>query len=140
MRRFSIVLAVCTSALVLCPTGIAFAQEAAQLPSPGITPDSPFYFWDELAEQIAESIISYRAGSMEGMQSVADLLRLQFIDIDTFRQIENNITTRSDVFTIRCFSTATRGEDMGITLMKETVVDRSTSPYGVFYSYQGASY
>ncbi|MFC1956743.1 DUF5667 domain-containing protein [Chloroflexota bacterium] len=52
MRRLSIVLAVCTSVLILCPTGTAFAQEAAQLPSPGITPDSPFYFLDELAEQI----------------------------------------------------------------------------------------
>lgn len=53
MRRLSIFLAVCTSVLALCPTGTAFAQETAHLPSPGITPDSPFYFFDELAEQVS---------------------------------------------------------------------------------------
>ena len=53
MRRLSIVLTVCTAVLALCPTGNAFAQETAQLPSPGITPDSPFYFFDELAEQVS---------------------------------------------------------------------------------------
>ncbi len=53
MRRLSIVLAVCTLALVYCPTGAAFAQETTELPNPGITPDSPLYFFDELAEQIA---------------------------------------------------------------------------------------
>lgn len=52
MRRLSIILAICTSALVFCPTGTAFAQEETDLPSPGITPDSPLYFFDELAEQI----------------------------------------------------------------------------------------
>lgn len=53
MRRFNIALAVCTLALAFCPTGTAFAQETTELPAPGITPDSPFYFFDELAEQIA---------------------------------------------------------------------------------------
>ena len=53
MRSLGIVLAVCTSALVFCPTGTVFAQEEAELPAPGITPDRPFYFFDELAEQIA---------------------------------------------------------------------------------------
>ena len=53
MRRLSIFLAVCTSVLALCPTGTAFAQETAHLSSPGITPDSPFYFFDELAEQVS---------------------------------------------------------------------------------------
>jgi hypothetical protein len=53
MRRLSIILAACTSALILSPTGTAFAQETVELPPPGITPDSPLYFWDELAEEIS---------------------------------------------------------------------------------------
>lgn len=43
----------CTSAFMFCPNGTAFAQEAVELPAPGITPDSPLYFLDELAEQVA---------------------------------------------------------------------------------------
>lgn len=53
MRRLSIILAACTSALILFPTGTAFAEETVALPPPGITPDSPLYFWDELAEKIS---------------------------------------------------------------------------------------
>jgi len=53
MRRLSIILAACTSALIFSPTGTAFAQEKVALPPPGITPDSPLYFWDELAEEIS---------------------------------------------------------------------------------------
>jgi len=53
MRRLSIVLTVGISVLAFCPTGAAFAQGETELPSAGITPDSPFYFWDEMAEQIS---------------------------------------------------------------------------------------
>jgi hypothetical protein len=53
MRRMSIVLAVCTLALVFCPASAAFAQEQTELPAPGITPGSLFYFFDELAEQVS---------------------------------------------------------------------------------------
>jgi hypothetical protein len=49
----SIVLAVFTLALVFCPASTAFAQEQTELPAPGITPDSPFYFFDELVEQVS---------------------------------------------------------------------------------------
>ncbi len=52
MRRMSIVLAVCTLALVFCSASTAFAQDQTELPAPGITPDSLFYFFDELAEQV----------------------------------------------------------------------------------------
>jgi hypothetical protein len=47
------ILAVCISALVFCPAGIVSADEETELPNPGVTPDSPFYFFDELVEQIS---------------------------------------------------------------------------------------
>lgn len=91
------------------------------------------------AEQIAENIVASRAGSLYGMQSISELLELGLVDVDTFRQIANSITTRSDVFTIRCFATAARGTDTGITLQAEAVVDRSSSPCKILYWYEGVS-
>jgi len=46
MKRFSIVLLICTLALTFCFPGAVFAQGDEELPDPGITPDSPFYFLD----------------------------------------------------------------------------------------------
>ncbi len=89
--------------------------------------------------QTAENIIAYRSGSTEGMQSIAELLEAGLVNSETFRRIANNITTRSDVYTIRCFATADRGGVDGTTLQTEVVVDRSESPYTTLYWYQGAS-
>jgi hypothetical protein len=61
------------------------------------------------------------------------------VNQNTFSQIANNITTRSNVFTIRCSATADRGGVSGTTLHTEVIVDRSESPYTTLYWYQGAS-
>jgi DNA uptake protein ComE-like DNA-binding protein len=89
--------------------------------------------------QTAENIVAYRASLMNEMQSIAELLEAGLVNTETFRRIANNITTRSDVFTIRCFATADRGGVSGTTLQTEVVVDRSQSPYTTLYWYQGAS-
>jgi len=89
--------------------------------------------------QTAENIIAYRSGSTEGMQSIAELMSAGLVNSETFRRIANNITTRSNVYTIRCFATADRGGVSGTTLQTEVVVDRSESPYTTLYWYQGAS-
>ena len=89
--------------------------------------------------QTAENIVAYRASLTEGMQSIADLMSAGLVNSETFRRIANNITTRSDVFTIRCLATADRGGVSGTTLQTEVVVDRSESPYTTLYWYQGAS-
>jgi DNA uptake protein ComE-like DNA-binding protein len=94
---------------------------------------------DDQAWQIAENIVAYRQGLADGMQSISDLLELGLVNMDAFRKIADSITTRSDVFTVRCFATATRGSDTGLTLQAEAVVDRSSSPYKILYWYQGAS-
>ena len=93
----------------------------------------------ERAEQLAENIVAYREGLLYGMESIAELLDVPSIDISSFKTIANFITTRSNVFTIRCVTTADRNGIDGSTLATETVVDRSTSPYKILYWYQGTS-
>ncbi|MFB0555743.1 MAG: helix-hairpin-helix domain-containing protein [Phycisphaerae bacterium] len=91
------------------------------------------------AEQIAAEIIAYRESLLYGMQSIAELLQVPSVNVDTFKNIAGLITTRSDVFTIRCVATADRNMISGATLETEAVVDRSSSPCKVLYWYQGAS-
>ncbi|HUU19887.1 MAG TPA: helix-hairpin-helix domain-containing protein [Sedimentisphaerales bacterium] len=91
------------------------------------------------AEQTAQEIIAYREALLYGMQSIAELMQVPSMNIDTFKNIAGFITTRSDVFTIRCLATADRNMVSGATLETEAVVDRSSSPYKVLYWYQGAS-
>lgn len=91
----------------------------------------------DTAVLVAQDIIAYREGLMYGMQSIAELL--QTVSIDKFKSIANFITTRSNVYTTRCVATADRGQTDGLSLQTEAVVDRSTSPYGILYWYQGAS-
>jgi DNA uptake protein ComE-like DNA-binding protein len=93
----------------------------------------------EADKDIAENIVAYREGLIDGMQSIADLTKEGLVNMNTFKRIANNITTRSNVFTIRCFATADRGGVSGTTVQTEVVVDRSESPYTTLYWYQGAS-
>ena len=91
------------------------------------------------AEQLAENIVAYRETLLYGMQSIAEVMQVPSMTIDKFKQIAGLITTRSDVFTIRCVATADRNGKNGATLETEAVVDRSSSPCKVLYWYQGAS-
>jgi len=93
----------------------------------------------DTAEQIAQEIIAYRETLLYGMQSIGELLDIPSMNTNTFKNIAGLITTRSDVFTIRCVATADRNMVSGATLETEAVVDRSSSPYKVLYWYQGAS-
>ena len=94
---------------------------------------------DDNAEQIAEDIITYREGLLYGMQSISEVRQVQSINTNTFKTIAGSITTRSDVYTIRCIATADRNGTNGATMETETVVDRSSSPCKILYWYQGAS-
>jgi len=53
MRKVSILLLFCTLALTFCFPGVAYALGDEELPDPGITPDSPFYFADKWGKQIS---------------------------------------------------------------------------------------
>lgn len=53
MKKLVVVLLVNILALTLFSGGVAYAQEDTELPDPGITPDSPFYFADKWAKQLS---------------------------------------------------------------------------------------
>ena len=93
----------------------------------------------DTAEQIAQEIIAYRETLLYGMLSIGELLDIPSMNINRFKNISGLITTRSDVFTIRCVATADRNMVSGATLETEAVVDRSSSPCKVLFWYQGAS-
>ena len=93
---------------------------------------------DDNADQLAESIVAYRNGLYGGMQSIADVMNVGSMNIATFKRIANYITTRSDVYSIRCVATADRGGYRGATMQTQTVVDRNSSPCEILYWYQGA--
>lgn len=92
---------------------------------------------DDSAEQLAQTVSANRASLMYGFQSIAELLDQQGMSIDKFKSIAEQITVRSDVYTIRCFATA---DASGARLQTECVVDRSATPCTIVYWYQGANY
>jgi type II secretory pathway component PulK len=93
---------------------------------------------DETDEQVADDIITHRGSLLSGMQSIADVLDVESVNVKTFKKIANNITTRSDVYTVRCLATADRGRFRGTRLQTEAVVNRSLAPCKILYWYQGA--
>ncbi|MFC1934550.1 DUF5667 domain-containing protein, partial [Chloroflexota bacterium] len=54
MKKLFMVPIIVILALMLCSSGVVYAQEAeTTLPDPGTTPDSPFYFMDKWGKQIS---------------------------------------------------------------------------------------
>ena len=78
-----------------------------------------------------------RASLMYGFQSIAELLNQPSMTVDLFKAIAEQITVRSDVYTIRCYATA---DVTGARVQTECVVDRSETPCAILYWYQGANY
>ncbi len=94
---------------------------------------------DDSAVQTAQNIIAYRETLLYGMESIGELLDVPSMSINTFKTIADLITTRSDVYSIRCVATADRNGPKGAKLETEAVVDRVSSPCKILYWYQGAS-
>jgi len=88
------------------------------------------------AERTAQAIISYRNTLAEGIEDISELTEEGILSNDIFGQIEDYITTSSDIFTIRCFATADRNSVSGTTLHAEAVVDRSSTPCRILFWYQ----
>jgi len=88
----------------------------------------------EGSEQLALDVISRRQ-SFAAMESIAELLEIKSIDVETFKKIANSITARSSVYTIYCFA----HNDMTAAEYRcEAVVDRDQSPIPILYRHQGA--
>lgn len=88
------------------------------------------------AERTAQTIISYRETLTEGIQNVSELSQAGGISSDVLGQIQNYLTTSSNIFTIRCTATADRNGSDGTTLYTEAVVDRSSTPCKILFWYQ----
>lgn len=93
----------------------------------------------DTAEQTAQNIIAYRETLLYGMESIGELLDVPSMSINTFKQIADLVTTRSDVYSIRCVATADRNGKNGAKVETEAVVDRVESPCKILFWYQGAT-
>ncbi|MFH1716752.1 MAG: type II secretion system protein GspK [Planctomycetota bacterium] len=91
------------------------------------------------AESTALDIIGYRQSAENGIENISELTEQQILSNDVFSQIQNYITTRSDIFTIYCVAMAGASVVNGATLQTEAVVDRSTKPCKILFRYQGSS-
>jgi DNA uptake protein ComE-like DNA-binding protein len=91
------------------------------------------------AQQTAENIVAYRESLLYGFESIGELLDVPSMTINTFKNIVDLATTRSDVYSIRCVATANRNGMNGAKVKTEAVVDRVTSPCKIYYWYQGAT-
>jgi type II secretory pathway component PulK len=88
-------------------------------------------------EQLAHTVMANRSSLVSGFQSIADLLDQQGMTLAKFKTIAEQITVRSDVFTIRCYATA---DTSGARVQTDCVVDRNETPCAILYWYQGANY
>ena len=88
------------------------------------------------AERTALAIISYRETLTEGIQNISELSEAGAVDSTTLGQIQNYLTTKSNIFTIRCTATADRNGPYGTALQTEAVVNRSSTPCKILFWYQ----
>ena len=92
---------------------------------------------EDSGEPLAHTVMANRSSLMYGFQSIAELLDQQGMTLARFKAIAEQVTVRSDVFTIRCYATA---DTSGARVQTDCVVDRSESPCVILYWYQGANY
>jgi DNA uptake protein ComE-like DNA-binding protein len=90
------------------------------------------------AYEVAQNVVSYRDGTMTGLESIGELLDVPSMTADLFAQVVDQITVRSNVFTIYCVAKADQTGISGASWFTEAVVDRSQSPVKILYWYQGA--
>jgi len=90
------------------------------------------------AYEIAQNVVSYRQGTLVGLQSIGELLDIPAMTADLFAQVVDQVTVRSNVFTIYSVATADQTGISGASWFTEAVVDRGQSPAKILYWYQGA--
>ena len=93
----------------------------------------------EEAVSIALAIIDYRESTENGIEQTSDLTDNGVMTDSEFSEIEDYITVSSDVFTVYCVAAVDRNGIPGAQVQTEFVVNRSSRPYEILFSYQGAS-
>lgn len=90
------------------------------------------------AYEVAQNVVSYRDGIQTGLESIGELLDVPSMNADLFAQVIDQVTVRSNVFTIYCVAKADQTGISGASWFTEAVVDRGQSPAKILYWYQGA--
>lgn len=85
-------------------------------------------------ETTVDDIISRRKSSATPMESIGELLHLGAVDVKTFKQIANYLTTRSDVYQVTC---TVCSEINDAVSRCEFIVDRSGTAGTILYQHQG---
>lgn len=94
------------------------------------------YAFFEENEKIIEEIVTYRDTYLSGFTQLSELQYIESLKIDDLKKYIDNITVRSNVFSINCRAQA----DMtGLISFAHAVVDRSKSPTEILYYRQGAN-
>ncbi len=94
---------------------------------------------DQDAERKAFDIIDLRESAENGIEKPSDLTDRGVLSNSDYSKIEEHVTVTSDVFTVYCVAAANRNGTLGGRSQMEVVLTRSSRPYDVLFSYQGAS-
>jgi len=81
---------------------------------------------------LADAVIATREGMANGFESLGAVVQTGTMTAAQFQKYANNMTVRSNVFTIKCTATSTR---TGAKYVTETVVDRAQSGTPIIYSH-----
>ncbi|MHC5157244.1 MAG: helix-hairpin-helix domain-containing protein, partial [Planctomycetota bacterium] len=85
-------------------------------------------------EQLADEIIAYRDGLETPMTSIAELLNVKSMNIETFKKIAGFITVRSDVFSLYAKAT---DDSTDLTYTVRAIVWRNGTSCDIIYWYEG---
>lgn len=85
-------------------------------------------------DDVAENIVLYRTGQLDGITSLSDLSGIASLDESLIKQMLDFITVRSAIFTIYSYANA---DQTGARSILEAVVDRNTSPVQILYMRTG---
>jgi type II secretory pathway component PulK len=93
---------------------------------------------DSAADELARNIMNYRATLLGGLQGLGGLLDVPSMTMQSFKQIVDHITVRSNVYTVYSVARADTAQISAPIVRTEAVVDRGASPSEILYWYQGA--
>lgn len=79
---------------------------------------------------LADAVVAARGGLANGFESLGAVVQSGAMSVAQFQKFANNMTVRSNVFTIKCTATSTR---TGAKYETETVVDRAQSGSPILY-------
>ncbi len=93
---------------------------------------------DAVADELARTMVSYRAGLPGGLQGIGGLLDIPSMTLGSFKRMVDHITVRSNVYTVFSEAQADTDQISAPIVRTEAVVDRQAGPSEILYWYQGA--